>query len=75
LIPASNIKILIGEKRKMDIAKIPEQADKRMQWIRRIEQQIVEHTRHRFTGKLIFILNLSQGGITDGSIQTDRKLT
>jgi hypothetical protein len=68
----------------MGIAKVPEidesdevgegKIDKRMQWIQKIEKQILEHARLRFTGKLVFALNMSQGGITDGSIQTDSKL-
>jgi len=57
----------------MDIAKVSE-SDKKAQWIQRIEKQILEYARLRFTGKLIFALNMSQGGITDGSIQTDSKL-
>jgi hypothetical protein len=62
-------------KSKMNPPKIPEQdTKKKLQWIQQIEQQISDYTQGRFTGKLVFILNLSQGGITDGSIQTDSKL-
>jgi len=69
----------------MGIPKVPEideadevgesKIDKKVQWIQRIEKQVTEHARLRFTGKLVFALNMSQGGITDGSIQTDSKLS
>jgi hypothetical protein len=58
----------------VDMAKVPE-SDKRVQWIKRIEKQILEYGKLRFTGKVVFALNVSQGGITDGSIQTDSKLS
>ena len=57
----------------MGMAGIAE-VDKKAQWIQKIEKQILEYAKLKFTGKLIFALNMSQGGITEGSIQTDSKL-
>jgi len=48
--------------------------DKKAQWMQKIEKQLLEYTKLKFTGKVVFALNMSQGGITDGSIQTDSKL-
>ncbi len=74
--------IVVREIMGMGVAKVPEidevnegKIDKKVQWIQRIEKQILEYAKLKYTGRLVFALNMSQGGITDGSIQTDSKLS
>ncbi|MCL6583871.1 MAG: hypothetical protein K6U11_09565 [bacterium] len=48
--------------------------DSKSHVLQSINKEISNKIESRFTGKLIFVLNLSQGGIGQCSIQTDTRL-
>ncbi|MEW5801764.1 MAG: hypothetical protein AB1847_06620 [bacterium] len=48
--------------------------DPKVHLLQSIDKELSNKVASRFTGKVIFVLNLSQGGIGQCSIQTDTKL-
>ncbi|MEW6379794.1 MAG: hypothetical protein AB1611_09320 [bacterium] len=57
-----------------DVRQFVRAADPKSHLLQSINREISNKVESGFTGKLIFVLNLSQGGIGQCSIQTDTRL-